>query len=866
MDAPVCFFNLRGCSAISIKSAKITHMKFESPYTPKEESNPDFLKKKYGDLHVSPKVESASKRTEIREGVKTEKPTDKIQNYLDRFTEILRREDEDDRERGVEAFKKIMTDQLVIKSEDVPERVFILEQEIAEQQGQKVVITKEFKRQKVEQVQEDQRTSLEPWITYLASPDADYPDWAKYWAFKSMSQMGGYNKEKRSFDKRKSDTVAAFPTLNAGCLAETIGKLQKHLEINSLSKKDPLRLKKEQELMEILEGDKDSRNLLMSENFSKIYGNELEKFGGLTWENLENIRGAWKTYDQGSEPDELVESLKGYPLEWCTRNESTARNHLQGGDFHVYYSENNDGEAIVPRLAIRMQGENIGEIKGVEKRQHIDQYIQPVLDEKLEEYGSKGVEYLKKSEDMKMMTEVTRKHRHGEALSSEDLRFLYEIDDEIKAFGYGVDPRIEEVKEGRDQKNDLAPMFDCRPDQIALTQDEALSGDCVYYGGDLNLNSLTNAEGLVLPETMSGDLNLDSLTNAEGLILPKTMSGDLILDSLTNAEGLVLPETVGGYLNLRSLTNAEGLILPETMSGDLYLNGLKSAEGLVLPETVGGYLNLNGLKSAEGLILPKTMSGDLILESLTNAEGLVLPETMSGDLYLSRLTNAEGLTLPKTVGGGLILDSLTNAEGLVLPETMSGDLYLNGLKSAEGLILPKTMSGDLILDSLTNAEGLVLPETVGGYLNLDSLTNAEGLISPETVGGYLNLRSLTNAEGLILPETMSGDLYLNGLKSAEGLILPKTVGGYLNLRSLTNAEGLVLPETVGGYLNLRSLTNAEGLILPETMSRDLYLNGLKSAEGLILPKTVGGDLYLNSLSENEKDTLRKRYPQHAEKI
>ena len=51
----------------------------------------------------------------------------------------------------------------------------------------------------------------------------------------------------------------------------------------------------------------------------------------------------------------------------------------------------------------------------------------------------------------------------------------------------------------------------------------------------------------------SGDLNLRSLTSAEGLTLPESVGGSLYLNSLTSAEGLTLPQSVGGSLKLRSL-------------------------------------------------------------------------------------------------------------------------------------------------------------------------------------------------------------------------------------------------------------------------------------------------------------------------
>jgi len=393
--------------------------------------NPGFLKKKYGNLHESEEVQSAKERTEKRTGEKlSQNPEELIQNYLDRFSEILDREDPEERQQGIEALKKILHKELIISEEDIPYRAFELEQDIAEQQGHgRPEITEHFKQQKIEQIQHDQEESLDTWINYLSSPDAMYPDWAKYWAFRSMTQMGGYSKEKGSFGKRKKGTVHAFPTLNAGCLAEVIEVIQKKQQKEDLSGLDP-----------------EFKELLNTENFAKLYTYALEQFGGLRWENLENITGFWKTYEEGSEPDELVESLKGFPLEWCTRNETTARNQLQGGDFHVYYSQDNSGIARVPRLAIRMQQHRIAEVRGIEVQQEVDEYILPVLDEKLQEFGDEGKIYRRLSMNMKQMTEVTEKHRSNTEMSSSDLRFLYEMNNKIYGFGYNKrDPRIKEV-------------------------------------------------------------------------------------------------------------------------------------------------------------------------------------------------------------------------------------------------------------------------------------------------------------------------------------------------------------------------------------------------------------------------------------
>ena len=61
-------------------------------------------------------------------------------------------------------------------------------------------------------------------------------------------------------------------------------------------------------------------------------------------------------------------------------------------------------------------------------------------------------------------------------------------------------------------------------------------------------------------------------------------------------------------LDLNGLTSAEGLTLPEDFEGSLYLNGLTSAEGLTLPESVGGDISLNGLPESDKEALRKRLA------------------------------------------------------------------------------------------------------------------------------------------------------------------------------------------------------------------------------------------------------------------
>ncbi len=485
--------------------------------------NPNFLKQKY-ELHKTPEVEKASKRTEKRTGEKvSQKPKVRIQNYLDRFKEITEREDPDKRERGMEALKKVLHDKFVIEPENVPYRAFELEQDIAEQQGYgRPEITEEFKEKKISEITSNQEKSLDRWIDYLSSEDAMYPDWLKYWSFRSMLEMGKYNKEKEGFERRTKDTVAPFPLLNPRALSLTLDavkkrKSQEYQQIEQKIKEQKNQLKKlkglrrkgefveEQSLINIQQhidnllkdkdalivGDRDYSEseqgkflkTLETEDFSKLYAHVLKNIPEFSEKGLENIKGEWVKYDQNSDHMPLVKSIEGYPLEWCTAGEDTAKSQIEGGDFYVYYSENNNGENKIPRLAIRMNGKDeIGEIRGIEKDQNIDQYIQPVLDEKLEDFGQEGERYKEKSVDMKKMTEITQKHRNNQELNKEDLIFLYEIEKSIEGFGYQKDPRIKEIRQTRNPIEDASIVFECEPNQIANTPEEINENTKAYIG------------------------------------------------------------------------------------------------------------------------------------------------------------------------------------------------------------------------------------------------------------------------------------------------------------------------------------------------------------------------------------------------
>ena len=744
-----------------------------------------FLNRLYKDLHMSDEV--------MHTAIPSDTKDEKVSKYLDRLEKIEELA-KNSRYNGLDLLKKLFYKKYIIKPENVPESYFELQKRIALERGFGYVnVSSKEKKQMIDAIISDQKKSLDVWLDYLISNDSLYPEWFKYYAFQGMLKLGSYDKAKASFNKRTNSTTNVFIDLNSEALALVYDNLCYSLEGNKV---DDLLLQK----------------LLDSGSFSKLYAYMLRTIDNSN-KDIHSNDGIWVKYNQGSSPDELVKSLAGKGTGWCTAGIETARTQLQGGDFYVYYTKDSNNEYKQPRIAIRMEGSSIGEIRGIASNQNLEPEMEEVVDKKLDEFPDKD-KYKKKVNDMKILTEIYNNYKNRD-LTVEELRFLYEIDNKIDGFGYQIDPRIEEILKDRNFKTDLSRVFNCSEDEISNDKNDVFEGKkIVYFVGDLDLSELTTAKGLVLPINIGGSLYLTKLKSAEGLVLPDNIGGSLDLISLKSIEGLTLPNNIGESLGLSSLTSAKGLVLPNNIGESLYLNRLTSAEGLVLPNNMDGSLFLNSLSSTKGLILPNDISGSLHLENLISAKGLILPNNIGGGLDLSSLTSAKGLTLPNNIGTALLLNGLTSAKGLVLPNNIGESLYLNNLTDAEDLVLPNNISYSLYLKGLTSAKGLTLPNNMDGSLYLNSLTNAEGLTLPNNIGGLLNLEDLTSAKGLILPNNIGESLFLNSLTSAENLILPNDIKVTLNLSNLESAVNVVLPRNIGSYLFLNKLTTTDGLVVP----------------------------------------------------
>ena len=621
----------------------------------------DMISKVYSNLHNSDRVLKASNVSD--------KKRERLLKYFERLEELHNKVSETKSVNGEKLLKSFYYDLYVIKPENIPDAYFQNQVRLARERGYgNIELTEEDKRRMTEEVIDDQRKSLDKWIEYFLYDEESksYEMWEKYWVFQGLQNLGKYDKETSKFSKRDKTTVYPFPPVEREYIFTTLKLME-----------DFLKDKKSEE---------DIKQALSTGNFKLLYEYVIKQSFLKGEHQSNNNDGKWIKYEQGSDYNILRDSLQGYYTGWCTAaGENFAKSQLAGGDFYVYYSLDKNGEAKVPRIAIRMNGKTkIGEIRGIADNQNMEPEMMSILEEKLKEFPDRD-KYLKKEHDMKLLTLIDKKVNNNIELTLDELKFLYEIDGKIDGFGYIKDPRIKEIKSKRNCKKEFAYLFNSKEEEVALSQEEWESNPekFKFLLDDLHLSRITNADGLTLPRYIYGDLILDNLISANELVLPQHVGGNLSLDRLESADGLVLPQYVGGSLSLDRLEYADRLVFPQHVGGDLSLDRLRRADGVVLPQSIN-FLKLKGLTTAEGLVLPQNIRF-LELNGLTTAEGLVLPQSIEF-LELNGLTTAEGLVLPQNIGG-VALDKLTNADGLVLPQNIE-DLYLRNLNNADGLKLP----------------------------------------------------------------------------------------------------------------------------------------------------------------------------------
>lgn len=452
-----------------------------------------FLKERYN-LHTAPEVEATAVREELQTGKRLSKdPAVRIQRYLDRLERLVMdpKAEQDkkalagkggqNRPRALSLLREMVMNEYVRPNkEKMAKLAAVVEERAAADLGVDVQYGEAQLEQRGEIAVTDVEGSLDQWISYLSDANEPYPIWFRYYAFRNILDLGEYDKDKGEFPKRSAGTIKLFPDIDRGALAF----VQEMID----AAKDPAILER------IITAQKQAGtqdNLLITKakaeafaklSFAKQYERGLQEAGEITPELREETRGKWVTYQKGTDPGALWASLQNKGTAWCTKGYGTAQTQLQNGDFHVYYTLDNQGQPTIPRLAIRMQGNEIGEIRGVaDNEQNVEENLAEIAEAYMKPLPG-AEKYIESSRDTKLLKKVYQKTQKNQLLTKEDLDFIYEIKAPIQGFGYQKHPRIAEIRAKRDTNADMLVVFECTENQIAHRVDQIDDNTRAYVG------------------------------------------------------------------------------------------------------------------------------------------------------------------------------------------------------------------------------------------------------------------------------------------------------------------------------------------------------------------------------------------------
>ena len=566
----------------------------------KYKNGEEFLNSLYNNMHMEDAV--------MHTAEKSDSPTEKIRKYIERLERV--HDIAKDSPHKMEVLKKFYYDKYVIK--ELPESYINLQKKIAKERGYgDITVTDEMKEEMLSNVQKEQEKSLDMWIDYLTSDDAVYPMWFKHYAFRGMLKLNKFDKEKGEFGRRSKTTTEPYIELNREALARVYDTLVKEIGTDE-------------------EISEEARKALENgESFKKLYEYYLTNTGYVNRGN--DTDGMWVKYDQGSDYKPLWESLQGKNTGWCTAGEETAKTQLSNGDFYVYYTKDSNGEYKEPRIAIRMDGKyNIGEVRGVGEHQNLEGSMTPIAEKKLNEFPDKD-KYLKKVNDMKLLTEIDNKVNKNIELNKEDLRFLYEIDSKIEGFGYCKDSRIKEIIDKRNNKKDLTIVFNCKDENIGTKLSDFDKNEIICFYGDLEYYDETLTDNFKGLRCITGTAYLKKLISAKGLENLQSIGGDASFDNLTSAKGLENLQSIGRDASFWHLTSAEGLENLQTIGRDAYFDNLTSAKGLKKLQSIGGSASFDYLINAEGLENLQSIGRKAYFNNLTSIIELKSLKTVNGE-------------------------------------------------------------------------------------------------------------------------------------------------------------------------------------------------------------------------------------------
>ena len=218
-------------------------------------NNDRFLGKLYDMLVREELLDIVQDEKEIHLSTKVER----VNAYLDRLKHVEERAHEQDK---IKSLKRMYYNRYIIKEEDIPEGYFksLEKRYLDEGHGHVNLVNPEtnveiqLRKQHVDSVINEQKSSLDSWLDYLLSPDSDYLEmWAKVWVFQGMLKIGNFDINKNTYGRRSKVTINPFVSFDSEVMGKCVDLVKQNLSGNEPT---------EPELDKLVE----------SGNFAKLYG------------------------------------------------------------------------------------------------------------------------------------------------------------------------------------------------------------------------------------------------------------------------------------------------------------------------------------------------------------------------------------------------------------------------------------------------------------------------------------------------------------------------------------------------------------------------------------------------------------------
>lgn len=459
----------------------------------------------------------------------------------------------------------------------------------------------------IRKFQDAQRNEIRNWVSYLNQ--SDYNTSFKYLILDGVL-TNNYDKKRNKYVKRDRKTLRSVTPFNAASLAELYQSDSKEMlkDYTDIQEKNAIALAKSRQVATTTEGE---------------------------WIKYDGGRDV-SNEDIANNASELAGLVSDTP--WCTK--TNAASQLRGGDFYVYATRGEDG-SMIPRIAIRMEGERVGEVRGVaSEKQDLEPSMNPVADKFLKENipndsGQQwldSIEYNEKAEQL--LQDINEKGLNRARMVS-----YFELlpDEEKYTQDYGRNGHIERLEAKIEELVENNKLADDLKGKVIMPSIQRYSSRRIA-----NRENLGNAEfviGELELKPSDEDRRLRRLTGDSEFKVQYVSEDATVAGDVTNIKFVggnlrffaggspISVEVVGGDVYSREATTLGNL---KKVGGDLTVNYVKDLGNL---EEVGGTLDIsdsdikslgNKIKSVHGLIVAKI--GSLYYESEGETYGTPLED------------------------------------------------------------------------------------------------------------------------------------------------------------------------------------------------------------------------------------------------